>query len=296
MPDGYVTTDADGFEQTGERVRRWPLPVATAAGFDPGELVEPDELGTPRLLDARQLVAELGEHVYVAEVVGDAGAARLVAGTGWSEPVAAGFALDCVEHIAERIGGAVAERLPGGGTVAQALADARDFLAKGTATEGHQLGFLARHAGARRLRAEGDHIGSAAFVEAARAEGEDVDTFDDPIWTTLAAAQEAIFAAIEAVRHVAAPGRAERESRRFEAREQSKLPKIEDVDTPWGRFPLGGAGPKYPPPWAAAREAAERARQAVADAAAADAAEAEALWQAEHLVSLFDHAAGGARR
>ena len=162
-----------------------------------------------------------------------------------------------------------------------------DFLAKGTAVEGNKLGFLARHAGFRRLRKDGDHIGSAAFVEAARAEGEDVDTFDDPVWVTLAAAQEAIFAAIEAVRHVASPSLAERDSRRFEAREESHLPKIEDFDTPWGRFPLGGAGPKYPPGWAAAREAAERARQAVHDTAGADAAVVERAWQAAHLVTLF---------
>jgi len=287
VPERYVATDADGFEHFGARLRRWPLPLRSADGWEPGAVVEPDELGVPETLDADGLLDELGEFIYVAEIVADTGAVRLAAGTGWSETVAAGFALDCVGHVLGSVGAAAEARLPGGGTLASVLEEARGFLARGTATEGHRLGFMSRMAAARRLKRQGDEIGSAAFSEAARAEGEDLELMDDPVWETIAAAHEAVFAAIEAVRHVALPSLADRDTRRYEAREESKLPKIDSVDTPWGLFPVGGGGPKYAPSWAAARDAAESARKAVADAHGQSAGQAERTWQALHLVSLF---------
>jgi hypothetical protein len=62
---------------------------------------------------------------------------------------------------------------------------------------------------------------------------------------------------------------------------------VGEVDTPWGRFPVGGGGPKYAPAWAAARDAAERSREAAADLNGVAAAPAERSWQVGRLVELL---------
>ncbi len=75
-----------------------------------------------------------------------------------------------------------------------------------------------------------------------------------------------MLAAVEAVRHVALPFLAERGTRRYEAREERKSSaEVDEIDTPWGRYAVGGGGPKYIPSWVSARDAAERSRQAAAD-------------------------------
>ena len=284
MSDRFVATDADGLQHHDGHRRRWPLPVREGAVWQPGDVVEPDEHGAPVVLDAGQLLDQLGECVFVAEPAGDAGAARLVAGTSWSEKEAAAFALDCVEHILENVPGSADAELPGGGTLGVIIASARQYLETGAGIDTHRLGLVSRLAAARRLRRESTAIGDAAFAAATQAEGQGLDILSDPAWETLAAARDAVLAAVEAVRHVALPFLADRETRRYEAREEHKAADVDQVDTPWGRFAVGGAGPKYAPSWVAARDAAERSRQAAADLNGPAAGEAECSWQIGRLV------------
>jgi hypothetical protein len=282
--DRFVATDADGLQHHEGYRRRWPLPAREADGWRPGDVVEPDEHGIPVVLDAGQLVDQLGECVFAAEPAGQSGAARLVAGTSWSEKEATIFALDCVEHILQIVPGSADAELPDGGTLGAIIASARQYLETGTGADTHRLGFVSRIAAARRLRRESTAIGDAAFTAATQAEGQGVDILSDPAWETLAAARDAVLAAVEAVRHVAFPFLADRETRRYEAHEEHKVAEVDQVDTPWGRFAVGGAGPKYAPSWVAARDAAERSRQAAADLGGPAAGESERSWQIERLV------------
>jgi len=284
VPDSFVATDSDGTQHYDGYRRQWPLPTPEASGWRPGEVVEPDEHGRPAVFSASELLGDLGERIFVAELVGDNGAARLVAGTLWSELTAAMFALDCVEHLLEIVPGSADAELPGGGTLGPIIASARQYLVDGAGTDTQKLGLVARIAAARRLRRESTTIGDAAFTAAAQAEGQGIDIWSDPAWETLAAARDAVLAAVEAVRHVALPFLAERETRRYEAREAGRTVDVDEVDTPWGRFAVGGAGPKYVPSWASARDAAERSRQAAADLAGKEAGETERTWQVARLL------------
>ena len=74
MFDRFVATDADGLQHHEGYRRRWPLPAREADGWRPGDVVEPDEHGTPVVLDAGQLLDQLGECVFAAEPAGQAGA------------------------------------------------------------------------------------------------------------------------------------------------------------------------------------------------------------------------------
>jgi hypothetical protein len=287
VPDRFVATDADGLQHHDGYRRRWPLPVRQAGGWRPGEVVEPDENGSPVTFAASELVDALGERVFVAELVGDKGGARLVAATSWSELTAATFALDCVEHVLEIVPGSADAELPGGGTLGAIIASARQYLVNGAGTDTHRLGIVSRIAAARRLRHETTAIGDAAFTAAAQAEGQGVDILSDPAWETLAAARDAVLAAVEAVRHVALPFLAERETRKYEALEERKAADVDEVDTPWGRFAVGGGGLKYVPSWVSARDTAERSRQAAADLGGPEAGQAELVWQASRLVELL---------
>ena len=220
---------------------------AGETGWQPGAVVAADEHGAPVLLDGSQLLDQLGECVFVAEPVGQAGSARLVAGTPWSEKQAAAFVLDCVEHILGIVPGSADAELPDGGTLGAIIASARQYLDTGTGADNHKLGFVSRIAAARRLRRESTAIGDAAFTAAAQAEGQGVDILSDPAWETLAAARDAVLAAVEAVRHVAFPFLVERGTRRYEAHEEHKVAEVDQVDTPWGRFAVGGRGSQVRP-------------------------------------------------
>jgi len=283
-----VATDNDGVQHHEGFRRQWALPVRRADGWEPGTVVEPDEHGKPVVLDANELLDQLGERIFVAELVGGEGAARLVSGTSWSEPVAAMFALDCVEHVLEIVPGSAQAELPGGGTLGEIIASAREYLSTGAGTDAQRLGFVSRMAAARRLRRESTAIGDAAFAAAAHAEGEGVDILSDPAWETLAAARDAVLAAVEAVRHVALPFLADRETRKYEAHEERKERRaaadVDEVDTPWGRFAVGGGGPRYAPAWVSARDAAERSREAAADLEGSEAGETERSWQVKRLL------------
>lgn len=279
MPDCFVATDTSGLQRHEGYRRRWPLPVPQGSGWIPGELVGPDEHGAPVVLDGAELLEQLGECVFVAEPVGGMGAVRLLAGTAWSERTAAFFALDCVEHILGIVPGSVEAELPGGETLGAIIASAREYLADGSATDATKLGFVARIAAARRLRKDSTAISDAAFTAATQAEGQDADVSTDPVFETLAAARDAVLAAVEAVRHVALSFLTDRGTRKYAAMEERKDADVDEVDTPWGRFSLGGGGPKYVPSWVAARDAAACSRQAATGLNGPAAGEAERQWQ-----------------
>ena len=109
--------------------------------------------------------------------------------------------------------------------------------------------------------------------------------FSDPAWETLAAARDAVLAAVEAVRHVALPFLADRETRKYEAHEERRAAAdVDEVDTPWGRFAVGGGGPRYAPAWVSARDAAERSREAAADLEGSETGATERSWQVKRLL------------
>jgi hypothetical protein len=257
--------------------------VPQQSGWIPGDPVEPDEHGEPVVLDGAGLLEQLGECVFVAERLGDAGAVRLVAGTSWSEQTAARFALDCVDHILGIVPGGAETELPGGGTLGAIIASARQYLEDGSASDAGRLGLVARIAATRRLHKDSVAIGDAAFAAAVQAEGQDADVVGDPVFETLAAARDAVLAAVEAVRHVALPFLTDRGTRKYEAMEERKDADVDEVDTPWGRFPVGGGGPKYVPSWVAARDAAVCARQAAKGLNGPAAGDAERDWQVGRL-------------
>ena len=227
----------------------WPLPVRDGDDWQPGDVVEPDEHGAPVLLDAAELLDELGECIFVAEAVGDAGAARLVAGTAWSERWPQSSPSTASSTSSQTVPGSAEAELPGGGTLGAIIASAREYLATGTGTDGPaprvRLADRRRRAGSG---ARAPAIGDAAFTAAAQAEGEGVDILSDPAWETLAAARDAVLAAVEAVRHVAFPFLVERETRRYEAHEERKDGR---TSTRWTRPGAGSrsaaADPKYAP-------------------------------------------------
>lgn len=286
MSDHFVATDADGLQHHDGYRRRWSLPVREANGWRPGDVVEADEHGAVVLLDAGELLDQLGECVFVAEPAVQAGSARLVAGTSWSEKQAASFALDCVEHILDIVPGSADAELPDGGTLGAIIVSAREYLETGTGSDVHRLGFVSRIAAARRLRRESTAIGDAAFTAAAQAEGQGVDIWSDPAWGTLAAARDAVLAAVEAVRHDSAPHLVQAENTRYEESEGEHEAVSTTFETPWGPFHAGlrrGAVPA----WVAATEAAERARQSVGDALGSDGAAAERAWQRDRLLQAL---------
>lgn len=284
MPDCFVATDAEGMQHHEGRWTRWSLPTLQGSSWLPGDVLGAESDGTPVMLSAGQLLDELAERIYLAEPVGDDGAARLVRGTSWSARVAADFALDCVDHILGVVAGARDAELPGGGTLGAIIVSARQYLSTQAGDEAQRLGLVSRIAAARRLRRESTAIGDAAFTAATQAEGEGIDVSSDAAWETLAAAHDAVLSAVEAVRHVAVPFLAQREARRYEAREDGKGVEVDEVDTPWGRFAVGGGGPNYVPSSIAARDAAERSRQAAIDLDGPQAGDAERDWQAARLV------------
>jgi len=121
---------------------------------------------------------------------------------------------------------------------------------------------------------------------------EDIDALDDPAWTTIASARDAVLGAIEALRHLALP-------RYVEGREASYAERARQSDdvasiaspmwvTPWGPIVFGAEHQSaFAPPWLAARDALERARDAVGAASGEEARARELEWQTERLESLI---------
>lgn len=288
----YVATGADGIEHTASGEVVWQLPdVATGA---PGtETTAPVPLvlrRTAALLDA------LDEHVYRAEAVGenrDLGdriettRARLVSKAHWDTDSAARFAIDCAAHALE---GAEHLALPDGEELAPILAGARLVLDRDEREPDEHLGFLARLAAVRRLRKVRDSLSGAVLASTTADLGDDLDAVDDPEWATLAASQEAVLAALEAVRHVALPRYVRSREEAVDEHPHDEPPTSNPlVMTPWGPIAFGAEHVSpYVPAWTAARDAAMRAREAAHDRGGGDAEAAELSWQADRLGEVLE--------
>ncbi len=285
-----VPTDADGAQHAGEDVTKWPLPVRRADGtFEPGAAIEP-QAGTPIVLhDLDGLLDELGERIFLAEVLeegsGGATRARLVSETSWNLHEAARFALDCAEHV---VTAPDQLRLPSGASLADILAEARARLEEEERTGSGLLERISRLALARRLRHASDDVADLALMLTAEDESEDLDALDDPHWTAVAAIRDAVLSSVEAIRHDALPWLFESENRRYEvdAGSASASAPSEIVSTPWGNFAARGRSGVVPAS-VAARDAAERARQAAADAGGEAAGDKERAWQRERLTAAL---------
>lgn len=290
----YVSTDRDGRSRAGAEEVAWevPTPERPEARL-PGAPVAGASAALV-LRDAEGLLDDLGERVFLAEAVEapapDAdgpvvrvASARLVAETRWDGETAARFALECAEHA---LGDGPDVALPHGRTLRGVLADVRSALEQ-AARPSASLGWLGRFAALRRLRRDGAAVAELAML-AAKEDGDvGLDLVDDPAWTSLAASSEAVLACAEALWSLAHPRRAGREREGREGDE--RLPgDVVVEETPWGWVALGAERvPAHRPPARCAEQAAERARQAVADVGGEEAARAERAWQAERLAALL---------
>jgi len=292
----YVSTDARGTQYFGEAEIRWSLPVRAPGGtFKPGEVVKGTHKTPLPLLSLDGLLeGGLAERIFIAEVEAGSGAAeasfgleadaaRLVAETAWSITAAARFALDCAGHV---LGDRAAISLPGGPSLGEVLAAARGWLEQSENGDGGLLGRMARVATAHRLRKQGAELGDFAFAVTVLDQQRDLDVLDDPEWVAIAATRDAVLSAVEALRHEAFPHLVEDENVRYELDSESNDAPPEIVETPWGSF-MAGRRSGVVPAWIAARDAAERARQAVADDAGAEAGAAERAWQRELLLTAL---------
>ncbi len=284
----FVPTDANGHQWVGDDETVWPLPTRSPDGsFEPGAAVTPDTGSPVVLLDLDGLLDDLGERIFVAEVVDAVGLAarggRLVRETAWSLHEAARFALDCAEHVVME---PESFKLPSGPTLADVFRSARQYLDRDERRPGDGLlERMSRIALARRLRHLGDRVADLAFQITIEDEADDLEALDDPGWTATAAVREAVLSATEAIRHDAFPRLLESQNRRYEADSAVDLPS-ELISTPWGNFSAGNrAG--IVPAWVAARDAAERARQAVGDANEATAGAEERAWQRNRLAEAL---------
>jgi hypothetical protein len=289
----YVSTDDAGVERFGDTSIQWTVPTA---GEPSVALTRPDGqlivLRTaPALLDA------LDEVIWVAEPTAEVAsgpsvgtvtttAARLSHRTPWDPPSAARFALECAEHA---IGVAAAEiELPNGRRIAEVFADAHAFLDSAT-DEGAHLGLLARLATIRRLSRERTLVANLTYGLTIEDIDAELDLTLDPSWASAASIADSLFAALEALRHLALPRYvAAREDAAAEKDRHEEPVAPTFFETPWGPIAFGGEHESpYLPAALAAREAAFHARAAVRDRSGGSAEDAERTWQAELLLSTI---------
>jgi len=293
----YVPTDPKGRQFYADHETLWLLPKTEPDGsVTPGEPAIASATSPLALFSAGGLLEELNERIFAAAVsaaalVEDrpwgvaADSARLVAETIWSTSAAASFALDCADHVLS-LPNATAVRLKSGETLADVVNAARQWLADAGSGDAGLLGRVSRIALARHLRRSSDKVAALAFGRTVADEAADIDAMDDPEWEAIAATRDAVLAAVDAVRHQAFPQLAERESARYEEDLVNASPEAEPIPTPWGTFVVGAPGGIVPAS-VAARDAAERARQAAADAGGREAGAAERAWQRDRLVAAL---------
>jgi hypothetical protein len=297
----YVPTDPEGRQFYGDHEILWPLPSSEAHGsVDPGEPAVASPASPLALFSADGLLEELNERVFVAVLASSAlvedrpwgvaaDGARLLTETLWSSAAAARFALDCAHHVLS-FPAADSVRLKSGESLADVVEAARNWLADSESGDAGLLGRVSRIAIARRLRRSSDRVAALAFGRTVADEAADSDSMDDPGWEAIAATRDAVLAAVDAVRHQAFPQLAARESARYEEDLVNASPEPEPIPTPWGTFVVGAPGGIVPAS-VAARDAAERARQAAADGGGREAEAAERTWQRDRLVAALHGAA-----
>ncbi len=213
--------------------------------------------------------------------------ARLVRATAWDPFRAARFALDCAGHA---LGDAATVELPGGHLLGEVVESARDFVERADAPDGH-LGLLARLATARRLRNEGRAVGDIALGLSMEDVAKDLDATLDPAWTTAAAVEDAVLAALEALRHVARHRYATLREDAASAQQADVTGRFEPLVwmTAWGPIVTGAEHESpYTPASIAAREAALRARETLRARSGEDAETAERAFQGARLAELLE--------
>jgi hypothetical protein len=268
------------------------------------------------LLDDEGLLETLGERIFLAEALdtaaptarrddatspGEPGldaagpgwrqvrAARLVRELPWDLTATASFALDCAEHALGIVTAAAPgeELLPDGSSLHEVLAQAREFLASAEGSDDRRLGALARLALARRAGKEQAKVAELAFAAVSKDEADDLDVLDDPRWANLAALSSALLACVEVLRHLALPRYVAARERSYDVDNQDVPADDEPWMTPWGPVALVGHRPHHVPAYVSAREAAERARQAVSDHGGPEAGLLEAAFQRRRLLELL---------
>ena len=268
----YVTTDHHGTQHSTGEPRSWNLADGTAS----------PKAAAGAALNAGALVEWLDERVFAVEVDAS-GALHLGDELGFGPERAASFALDCLEHAFATEHDLA---LPRGRTLGEVIDEARRAL---SATEPGSFTALARFARLRHLRRTRDMLGATAFSLAKQDEREDLELADDPAWATLAALGEGVLAALEAVREVLGPRNASRPEGAVSDDDAERVERGESPwITPWGPLSIGIEHvPAHRPAAQCAREAAERARQAVADRLGERAGLAEHAWQAARLEEIL---------
>ncbi len=293
-PQYYVATDGFGLERLTGDHNQWTVPA------EPGEpsvaLVRPD--GAPLVLrNAAAILDVLDEVIWVAEPIDsvitppESGelhvhSARLVRRTPWDPTTAARFALDCAEHA---IGSGATVELPNGRTIGEVIIEARTFL-DSASDPGSHLGLLARLATIRRLKRENNLVTDLVYGLSVEDINTELETALDASWTSAASVADSLFAALEALRHLAFPRYVRaREAVAVEQETNGEVPPTPAIlSTPWGSIALGGEHESpYLPAAVCAREAAVRAREAVRDRNGAAGEELERSWQAALLAQVL---------
>ncbi len=308
----YVSTDSAGVQRVGGAEVSWSLP----SGASPGAVTTPPPGSSLLLRDTTALLDELGERIYVVEAVEavgavgavggpvpspgtvrsgvlEASAARILSETAWNTEAAARFALDCAEHV---LGDAADAVLPGGETLGEVVRDARSVLERSSPAAEERLGTLALLWAVRRLRRHGAQLGDLAFGTFAEDRQADLDALDDPAWTTVATARDAVLGAVEALRHVALPRHVAAEEATYDAgagRDDTPATPSAPIVTPWGTVTFGAEHHRgFEPAWVAARDTATRARDAARDRGGDKAESAERSFQAGRLEQLLARTSG----
>ena len=291
----YVATNAEGVEQTAAGAVPWSLPRPGGDRTLPGDVTAAPEGGELVLCRPAALLEALDERIFVAEPVGEsagrldsvgAQSARLTAETVWGVETAARFALDCAAHV---LGQAASTTLPDGSTLGDVIGEARVILDRTNPAGEERLGWLARLAALRRLRRLGGELGDVTLAQLSGHLGNDLDALDDPAWTTIAACSEAVLAALEALRHLAMPRYVRsREEPLDEHPTDAPSTARAPIATPWGPIVFGAEHRSpYEPAWAAARDAALRARESAAGDGGPAAERAERAFQADRLERIL---------
>ncbi|HXZ83204.1 MAG TPA: hypothetical protein VED84_05590 [Acidimicrobiales bacterium] len=291
----YVATNAEGVERTARGEVTWNLPAVAGATTSPAERTAAPR-GELVLRRPAALLEALDERIFLAEAIdgardaGDtvgASTARLTAETAWGVKAAARFALECASHALDDV--TAATTLPDGSSLGAVVAEARVILDRTSPAGEQRLGLLARFAALRRLRRLESELGDITLERLTEDLGADLDALDDPAWTTIAACSEAVLAALEALRHLAAP-RYARSREEVLDEHPATAPSVPSsvLPTPWGPIALGAEHfSPYEPAWAAARDAAARARESAADRPDPGAAASERVFQADLLERIL---------
>jgi hypothetical protein len=291
----YVATNAEGVEEAASGAVPWSLPRLGGDRTLPGDVTAPPEGGELVLYRLAALLEALDERIFFAEPVGEsddrvdtvgAQSARLTSETVWGVETAARFALDCAAHV---LGEAASTALPDGSTLGDVVGEARVILDRTNPAGEERLGWLARLAALRRLRRLGSELGDVTLARLSGDLGSDLDALDDPAWTTIAACSEAVLAALEALRHLAMPRYVRsREDPLDEHPTDAPSTGRAIIPTPWGPIVLGAEHRSpYEPAWAAARDAAMRARESAAGDQGPATEHAERAFQADRLERIL---------